>query len=108
MNPLPSRVYELLLEDGMSKEKGLLVPKLKGQDLSHLDHCRDVEVFRQYDHVLLKMLLESQSALREDESVDVCRDAHNRFMRDHAQASCFVCVCVCFDVVMIRIVTCSC
>ena len=81
VNPLPSRVYELLLEDGMSKEKGLLVPKLKGQDLSHLDHCRDVE------------------------SVDVCRDAHNRFMRDNAQASFFG---VCFDVVMIRIVACSC
>ena len=94
VSPLLSRVYELLLEDGMTKEKGLLVPKLKGQDLSHIDYCRDVEVFREYDHELLKTLLEPQSAMRELESVDVCHDAHKRFMRDHAQASLFVCVLI--------------
>ena len=94
VSPLLSRVCELLLEDGMTKEKGLLVPKLKGQDLSHIDYCRDVEVFREYDHELLKTLLEPQSAMRELESVDVCHDAHKRFMRDHAQASLFVCVLI--------------
>ena len=86
MHPLPRRVYQLLLEDGMTKERGLLVPRKKNQDLRHLDHCRDVEVFRQYDHVMLKLLLDPKKALREEESVDVCRDAHHRFVREHVPA----------------------
>ena len=55
--PLPTRVHGLLLEDGISKERGLFRQTKQAGDCLATSHIRELKMLGQYDHQLVKVLL---------------------------------------------------
>ena len=92
--PLLSRLFPLLLEDGLTVAQGLLVrPTADAESVDALRHMRDFEIFRQFDHTLCEQVLAPHHVIPPAEPADTLKAAHTKYMAEQKTASSLVYVC---------------
>ena len=83
------RLHPLLLEDGVTTEKGVLIRRKRG-DSPDVRHMRDVELYRFQDNAQHTRLLDLLESLREEEAADTLVAAHKEVMDKEVTARCCV------------------
>ena len=87
--PPALRLFPLLLEDGVTTEKGVLVTRSPG-DREHVSHMRGVAIYRDQGNIHHTELLDFMDSFREQEAPDTMLAAHKAVMDENVVARCCV------------------
>ena len=86
--PFSSRVFPLLLEDGITVADGVLIrPTGSPEEVEPFETMRDVDVFRQFHHSFEEHVLAAGRAMRALEPSDTLKAAHIKFMLEQKTAT---------------------